>query len=950
MVQISLLLLGSFQVNQGERPVAGFESNKVRALLAYLAVESDRPHSRDELVGLLWASQPEQMARANLRQALANLRQAIGDEAAQPPFLTISRDSIRFNPASSYWLDVAQFSELLSQSERHSHRHAESCRACADRLQRAVELYRGDFLEHFYLDSQEFDEWALVKREELHHLALQALDCLAEYHTRHEDWKQVYHYAALQVQYDAWREEAYQQAMRALYYLGQRSSAIRYYENCQRALREEFGVEPSNETKALYQHIRDETLPTSNRSQSARNLIAPDLLIGREADVAEITEILGRPGCRLVTLVGPGGAGKTCLARQAAAEQAVPFGGEVYFVSLYPLDSAEYLAPVIAETIGFPLSSREDPQTQLLRHLRKKEILIVLDNFEQLLSAEAVGILTAILEGAPGVVLLVTSRERLNLQAEWVFDVRGLPFPDPKDLSEIQNYSAVRLFVQRAARHKRQFRVTMENAQAIARICSVVEGNPLAIELAAAAVRTQSCEAISAEIESNLHALSSTMQDIPERHRSFWAVFEHSWQLLSPLEKEALQRLSVFRNGFSEEAAHSVACVNPPELWALMEKSLLPRDAAGRYSIHELILYFAEKKLENAGQAEQTRSLHTAYFLKLAEECEPLLQNDGQQVCLERLEREHDNLRAALEWSIGQHENEITARIGGAIWRFWWMHGHLHEGRQWLAKAMEACQTGSGVLSPTVWAKALSGAGGLAFQQGDYKVAAALLEECLSVLQEFGDTRETADVLNTLGLVALESGNVEQARRLLEQGLLILRQLGADEPGIIKVLNNLGNLAFDRGDYAAAGALFTESLVLARERGDTSGTATSLTNLGWNALLLNDSHQACRLSREALVIAHQLGNRPIISFNLECLAGVAGALGHLICSARLFGAAEALREVIQFPLSATNRIYYERFMAVTRSQLSQIEFEATWEAGRVLPLDQAVAEALSFGQ
>ncbi len=955
MTRLVLSFLGSFQATRAEQAVVGFESNKGRALLAYLAIEADRPHSRDELTGILWPDQPDGVARTNLRQALANLRHTLELEAAPQPLLLVTRESIQFNLAADHWLDCAEFSALVAASQAHAHRRADACLRCTQWLQQAAELYRGNFLEHFFVsESTAFEEWALTIRERFRQLALEALYRLADFHAHAGEYEQACQMAARQLALDPWREEAHRQAMQALVLNGQRNAALAHYVACRRRLAAELGVEPTDETKALYRQIKlgqpagGAAFPQFPGAPAALLPAQLDVFIGREKELAEILELLNTPTCRLVTLTGPGGIGKTRLAERIAAEQVRSFADGVCFVPLSALKSADSLIPVIAERLGFAFSSPGDPRQQIMHYLRPKEMLLVFDNFEHLLSesGEAVGLLAELLNQAPRLSLLATSRVRLNLQAEWVYDLQGLAVPEHDAAGDIEKYSAVQLFLLRARQVRREFSCTSSEASAVAHICQLVEGLPLAIELAAAAVRVRTCAAIAAEIETGVQTLTTTMQDVPERHRSLWAVFEHSWRLLSPPEQSTLRRLSVFRGGFLEKAAAQVAQAEPALLWALVDKSLLKWDGAGRCELHELVRQYAGEKLVSAGEREQTQRRHATCYLELAEQAELPLRGAQQQSWIERLAPEHDNLRAALGWSCEQDGGQMAARIAGAIWLFWWAAGHLSEGRRWLERALQASSPSAAPMPPEVRAKVLNGAGGLAYQQSDYASANALLTECLALRAQIGNTWTIANVLNNLGLVATEQGDVASAKAYCEESLALFRALGDDDPGVQRLLSNLANQAFDQGDYALSNRLWEESLALSRRHGDKAAIALALTNLGWAWLLQNDPGQAAACCREALVLSHELGNQPILIFDLEGLAGVAGAQGQPVRAARLFGAAQARREAIHFPLNPSNQAYYQQISEAVHRQMSESAFAAECAQGRSMAMEEAVAYAL----
>jgi predicted ATPase/DNA-binding SARP family transcriptional activator len=993
MIRLLLSVLGPLQATLDGQPVTGFESNKVRAMLAFLAVEAHRPHSRDALIGLLWPEQPNQVARNNLRQALANLRQAIGDRIKSPspggtvelPFLHVTHETIQFNLDSDYRLDVTVFTDLLTATEQHPHRHLATCKSCIQRLQQAIDLYRGDFLERFFVgDSPAFEEWILIKREELRRRALDTLYRLADYHERRGMYDQVLHYSTRQLELDPWREEAHRQVMRALAFSGQRSAALAQYETCRRVLAEELNAEPAKETTALYAEIKNggDSLKSGSQPQAPALPIPTTPFIGRDVELVEIARLLENPACHLITIIGPGGIGKTRLALAAAAEQAETFAQGVAFVPLVAVSSSEFLAAAILTALGVSLQGQPSPLEQLLAYLREREMLLVLDNFEQLL--DGLDVLTRLLQHAPQLTLLVTSRERLALQAEWLFDLEGLSYPIGELTDANSAYGAIELFVQRARQVQRQFTLTEDNTRAVARICQLVEGLPLAIELAAAAVRERSCVKIAREIESGLRVLTTSMRDIPERHRSLWAVFEHSWQLLSQEEQAILRRLSVFRGRFDGDAAAHAAGATSLQLSALVDKSLLRMEPAGRYDLHELVRQYAGEKLLEAGEVDPTRDLHLDYFLVLAERAEPQLYAAQQQTWLDRLAADHDNLREALGWALANRQVQVAARLGGVLARFWGLRGYLSEGRQWLVKVMALFCNGSP--EAAIRARVLRGAGMLAWRQSDFDQAGWLMEESLALSREIGDAATISRDLQSLATVEITRGNYARGMALLEECLAGDRASG-DKEGVAYDLGSLADLAFHLGHYTRAQDLYAESLALHRERNDKNSIAICLNNLGEVARFVGDYLQSVTLTEEAMLLFRELGAKQGLAVSLanlgelrlwsgddesarvmcrEALAlqrelGAVGDIAIILPSfaafalkaaepqraSRLYAAAEVLRQATRALISAAQSKVYAENIATARAQLGEAAFSKAWAEGRAMTVERTIAYALT---
>ncbi|NIP84114.1 MAG: AAA family ATPase, partial [Planctomycetales bacterium] len=500
----------------------------------------------------------------------------------------------------------------------------------------------------------EFEIWLVGERERWRQRVASVLGELMAHHSQRGEYDEGLRFARQLLALEPWREETHRQVMRLLAYSGQRGAALAQYETCRRVLAEELGVEPAEETTRLYEQIRDGELaiPVSLQAPARKHNLPVQItpFVGREAALAGIADRLQDPTCRLLTLVGPGGCGKTRLALEAAAAQVDNYAHGVFFVSLAPLDSAEAIVPTVAEALGFRFYEGGEPQQQLLDYLHQKAMLIIMDNFEHLL--DGVGLVTDVLKTAPKVTILATSRARLNVQGEHLFPVAGMSFPDEETAKDASQYSAVRLFLQSACQAQPAFEVTTNSLADVARICRLVQGMPLGILLAAAWVRmltpAEIADQISGEIGQSLDFLEADLRDVPQRQRSMRAVFDHSYRLLTQREREVFQGLSVFRGGFTHQAAQYVTDASLRELRSLVDKSLLQRDPGGRYGIHELLRQYAAEKLLGEGPAEEeaARDRHCTYYAGFLRQREAHLIGRNQKQALAEVGAEIENVRA----------------------------------------------------------------------------------------------------------------------------------------------------------------------------------------------------------------------------------------------------------------------------------------------------------------
>jgi predicted ATPase/DNA-binding SARP family transcriptional activator len=995
MSELIFSLLGPVQLSHPRTGEITITKRKAMALLVYLVIEADHPHTRESLLGLLWPDLPTAAAQNNLRVTWADLQKALGtSDSGEQPHLIGDRLTLRFNPLSDHELDVARFSTLIAACRLHPHPDPHDCAECAARLTQALELVRGEFMEEFSLgDCEQFDDWLLIQREQFRVQVTSALEQLAEFHERAGQLPEAERAIRRLLEYEPLRESAYRQLMRVLARADRRNVALDVYETCRRMLATELGLAPAVETVTLAEQIRARA---SFEAYSTQAVLPPVLtrFFGRQQESARLVDFLSRRTVRLVTLAGPGGVGKTRLAIEVAHRMAGVFAHDICFVELTGVTDEKSVDDAVAAALRLPTNTGRSSTGAILDYLRGKTMLLVLDNCEHLAKACA-RLVQTLCRDAEGLTVLATSRVPLHIDEEHVVRLEPFAIPtvhDPEQLTVVDalRFDSVQLLTDRAAQSLLQFTLTDANVMAVVRICQQLDGIPLAIEIAAAQARALPIETIAERLDQRFAWLNKRAGETASRQRTLHTLIDWSYGLLNAQARSLLLRLSVFAGGWTLEAAEAVSSPDEPcaDLLAeLVDHSLVVFGADAehrRYGMHEIIRQFAQEYLRGSEQELNALENHARYYAQLVFQA---AENRTGQPFPDRLQtavNDHDNLRQAFEWLL-VHDREqalaLVAQLGTQL-NFWELGGFFQEGRRWLRGALEDTQGSVSIER----GHALLAAAHLSSAITDFDYGLQCVQQAQQLFQQLGDQRGIIDAQLTycglaglakkdtniqakaeealrmaetisytlgiatarwvLGSIAYDSDKLETAIQYHLPNVALWREL--DSPfGLTGALTNLGVALLEIGEYVAARQAFEECRDIEQSLGYQRGVATDIHNLGETAYKMGEYATAREHLSESLRIRQHLGLPRGYPYSFELIAQVNEKEGRYDHAVQLLAAAETLRIRIGAPLEQVAQKHVSAVLASARTQLGDLAYELAWAKGATMTTEQAIALALS---
>ena len=903
---LSIYCLGNFRVELDDINISAFDTDKARALLVFLAVEGKHSLRRSHIAGILWPDEPEERALHNLRQTLSSLRKTLGESSDLAHFILSDRENIQLNPLANIWVDSLAFSEIF-QKALGSYQVSNGSGLFHIRyLKKALSLFEGEFLSRFSIHkSVLFEEWTLIHREELNLQAIRALNLLSVYHEKRGEYNLAIAYISRIIDLCPWDEAARNRMIRLLAADGQWEAAKSQFLVLRRYLKEHLCLEPSEDSLKLFKEI--------NQASSGKIAVKPEIparfypvpksstiFVGREEEINSVMDILVKPENRLLTISGPGGIGKTRFVQEIAGEFSGIFQDSVNFVSLVPAKNSDQVITLIAQTIGMAFSEQVNKPEMLFGHLRESKSLLVLDNFEHLLvDKSSVHFVDSLLNETKFLKILVTSREILNLVQEQVYLLGGLTYPFNAELSLefVQSCDAVQLFLKRTSQKLPGFTITEKNKKNIIRICAALEGMPLGVELAAATICEQGIEEIADIYENNLDSLETRMSNFQSRHRSLNIAFTASWNLLEADLQIKLFGLSFFLDGFSASAANSVAAAFSNDLAVLISKSFLRMEVPGRYSIHEAIRQFINKKNLPAADPEQLSEKHACFFADFLCEIQTDLKNSGQTFALNNIQTDFGNISLSWKWILEHNRVDLLLKCIDSLYQYFIIRSLFTEGITWFKQAVEMmncdpeCEHISGRM---LWRL-----GSLAYMIHDNQLVFDSLLKSQQILERTAEFHELAYCHIHLGWAYQKEKDFDSAQQYTKHALQYFTDISDDSGlsqsyllagaienrqgdfikseqffelayshckstenprNLVVIINRLADIACYEGNYAKAENLFLESLKISEELDDRYNQAIMLNNLGTICHIKGEYFSAQTYYEQSLMIAQDIGD------------------------------------------------------------------------------------------
>lgn len=980
-MSLAIRLFGPLEARYDGEPLGPFEYNKVRALLAFLAMEGPRPHSRASLSALLWPEQGDSAARQNLSQALTTLRKVLRDRNFPTPLLLTTTDSVGLNPSVSIDVDALAFNALIDAAEAHRHRAWHLCSVCAEQNRRAATLYRDDFLAQLYVsDSATFEEWALLRRERLRQRMLSTLERLLQYAEWRGAFDEALLYARRQVEMEPLRDGVHRTLMRLLALDGQQAAALAQYDFLRRMLDTELGEMPEQATIDLAEQIKGgQQLDALRQLHAPASTIPepPTPIVGRDHEREQIVRALVVREVRALTVLGPPGVGKTRLALDVAHTLRFHFEHGVHVVELAPIDTPDAVLTVLVQTLQ--LEGKGTVLDTLSAYLKERHVLLVFDNFEHVLDAAAD--IATLLKLCPALGVVATSRTPLNIRAEQQFMLEPLPLPplDADDSTALATDS-VRLLMERVRVARPDWTLAPEAIGTVVAICRRTEGLPLALELLAPRLRTLAPADVLQQLERRLAMSGTAARDVPLRHRTLRSAIQWSYDRLDDEQRRAFAHLGVFAGSCTADAlaATSGVASSADALLALNGASIVVQHTTHqtRWTFLETIREFALEILEEYGEVATARQRHAAFFARFANEATSHLIGPDQPQWSAAVAADMDNIRAALRWSLDSGATTTAITIGGGIWRWWWQRGLLREGLDWLERALHQphepfegdCQ-------------AMRAAGNMAIGINDFEQAKRWFHRAREMAQHFEEVADYAAATTNLGLAHREVGELDEAARYLAESIELARTFDPAPRWYKFPVQILARVRERQGRFDEAVQLFDEGLRLNRAVGDAEGTADALTGAALYAGERGDFDRARAYCQEAHdlygSLNHQFGLAWVdVAFGhlarqqgdygeavrrfgatlatwrdredpasaaevIEFIADVCCRQSRFAEATTLMSAAEGMRGAVGAVLSSYEQAVLEQRCQRCRDALGAA-YESSWERGRDLTIEQVM--------